>query len=117
MDLRSGRRCGGALAGAAITLSMLGLSALAGEATVVHRVAIEEFVFAPATLEMRQGEAIEWINRDIVSHTATEDSGAWDTGPLPRGQSARIIFSSPGAMEYFCVYHPTMRGRVVVTAK
>ncbi len=82
-----------------------------------HVVEIQGFKFVPAKLTVRQGDTVEWINRDIVPHTVTKKDKAWDTGKLKKGQSAGIVFSSPGIESYLCLYHPKMRGEITVLAK
>jgi plastocyanin len=71
------------------------------------------------------GDTVTWQN--IAGfHTVTEcddafsdcpPSGGFDSGPLTTGNSFSHTFASPGAIEYFCAFHPTdMRGRVTVQA-
>ena len=36
-----------------------------------HTVKIEGMAFVPATLEVSVGDTVEWINEDLVPHTAT----------------------------------------------
>jgi len=115
MRRRARRRLGGALLGAVIA-TMVASSASAKENSVVHRVTIERFAFNPETLELRPGEAVEWVNGDVVPHTATERTRRWDSSKLARNQTFRITLSTVGVVEYFCAYHPHMRGRLVVTA-
>lgn len=78
---------------------------------------IEEFAFVPERLEIRAGDKVEWVNRDIAPHTATANDRAWDTGGLAKGGSAEVGFSVPGTFAYLCGYHPHMRGEVVVVGK
>ncbi len=84
---------------------------------VVHQVKIEKFRFVPADLTIRQGDSVEWINLDIAPHTATEDNKVWDTGRLNKDQITSVTFSTPGAQSYFCRYHPSMRGQIIVQAQ
>lgn len=102
------RTFGGALIGAA-TLP----AAAVAEAT--HRVAIREFAFDPAVIEIAAGESVTWTNGDLAPHTATAAEGAWDTGALGRGEEATIRFATPGRYAYVCAFHPHMTGQVIVT--
>lgn len=107
------RKTGGALLGAIILLAAAcGNGAFAGE---THLVVIEQFEFVPATITIRQGDAIEFVNRDIAPHTATETEGEWDTAELARGQALRLEFATAGTSDYFCAFHPHMTGKVIVT--
>ena len=78
------------------------------------QVTIDKLVFAPADLNAKVGDTIEWVNKDVLAHTATATNGAWNvvTGPT---QSGRVVLKKAGAVDYFCKYHPNMKGRVVVT--
>ena len=71
--------------------------------------------FHPETLEVRRGDTIVWINRDIVPHTATSTrSGEWETGPLLPEESGRYLARHAGEEPYFCRLHPVMLGRLIV---
>jgi len=106
----------GALLGATFLLSSLIFAASAEEGPTVHQVVIEGFAFTPPVLTIAQGDSVEWINRDIVPHTATDDDTTWDSGNLDSGQAGRVVFDTVGTHRYLCVYHPVMQGRIVVTA-
>ncbi len=117
-----GRKYGGVLRGATLAAAFAAVTAPAPPAPAeaggrVHRVTIERFAFRPATIEIRPGDTVEWVNRDTAPHTATSRPRAWDSGGLAKGRSYRRTFRAPGAVDYFCVYHPHMRGRVVVTGR
>ena len=51
---------------------------------------------------------------DGESHTATEQSGRWDTGLIREGETASITFDSPGTFTYYCAPHPWMVAQVIV---
>jgi plastocyanin len=78
------------------------------------QVTIDKLVFAPADLNAKVGDTIEWVNKDVLAHTATATNGDWNvvTGPT---QSGRVVLKKAGAVDYFCKYHPNMKGRVIVT--
>ncbi|MFM9975611.1 MAG: cupredoxin family copper-binding protein [Beijerinckiaceae bacterium] len=77
-------------------------------------VGIARFNFGPSRIEIFVGDSVTWINADFAPHTATADDGAWDTGALERHARGRITFNAPGTYHYFCVFHPHMKGTVVV---
>jgi plastocyanin len=51
-----------------------------------------------------------------VAHTATSDTGVWDSGTLATGQSYSHTFDQPGTYTYHCTIHPFMKGTIVVQA-
>lgn len=108
----SRRAFGGALAGAAIGVSWTGMASSASPQT--HCVDVRAFGFEPAMLTIRPGDSVEWVNHDLAPHTATEVDWAWDTGEMTKGDSRTVAFNQPGSVEYFCVFHPHMKGRITV---
>lgn len=80
-----------------------------------HVVEIRGMAFHPEALEVRRGDTIVWINRDIVPHTATSTRKAgWGTGPLPQGSSGQYVARHVGEDPYFCELHPVMLGKLIV---
>jgi plastocyanin len=77
-------------------------------------VEIRGMAFHPAVLTVERGDTVEWVNRDIVPHTATATDSAWTTGALVQGQSGRHVAGEPGEQRYFCELHPSMEGRLVL---
>lgn len=77
-------------------------------------VAIEDFNFRPSTFMVTVGTTVMWTNQDSAPHTATARDESFDTGRLDQDQSAEVTFETAGTFEYFCEFHPSMEGRVVV---
>jgi hypothetical protein len=50
------------------------------------------------TLAVRQGDTIEWINDDIVPHTATSTGGAFDSGAIAAGGTCRWTARARGTV-------------------
>lgn len=76
------------------------------------------FEFVPGTLDVSVGDSVVWTNRDLARHTATsEDWGmsGIDSGLLSRGESYSYTFEEVGEYDYYCVPHPYMKGKVVVS--
>lgn len=77
-------------------------------------VIIEDFAYSPGNLQVPAGATVTWINRDSAPHSATDVSGAWDTGLFAKGKGATITFASSGTFDYYCTVHPNMKARLVV---
>ena len=76
---------------------------------------IKNFVFDPATISVKPGTRITWVNNDSVPHTVTSDSGSLlNSGTLAPGQSFSFSFSSVTSVNYHCALHPAMKGTVIV---
>jgi len=79
----------------------------------VH-VTIDKLAFQPAEIEVKAGETIEWTNRDPFAHTATV-KGGWEVS-IPPGKSASHVVTADDSVDYYCRFHPNMKGRIKVVA-
>ena len=72
--------------------------------------------FSPNPASARVGQKIIWRNSDALSHTATANGGAFDTGIVSGGaNSAAIGMGAAGTFPYHCTLHPSMTGTLTVT--
>ena len=94
--------------------SSLVRSGEAGPAPTRHVVQIVQLRFRPAELTVAAGDTVVWINRDIVPHTVSGEEEGWSSGELTRDSVWQWVARGDGSMPYYCEYHPTMRGRVIV---
>ncbi|MEP7003110.1 MAG: plastocyanin/azurin family copper-binding protein [Chloroflexota bacterium] len=94
------------------------LSVLQGTAFGAARtVNISGFAFVPPTILVAQGDTITWHNSDSPTHTATSNTGVFDTGPIGAGaNSTTVTFAVAGTFAYHCSIHATMTGTVTVQA-
>ena len=42
------------------------------------QVTVDKLVFAPAQVNAKVGDTIEWVNKDELAHTATTTNGDWN---------------------------------------
>lgn len=98
-------------AGLAVLFAFLSASAISAQAETV-RVTVDRLTFAPAEVSVKVGDTVEWVNKDILAHTATV-RGDWDVA-LPANKSGSKTMTKAGALEYYCRFHPNMKGRIVV---
>lgn len=78
-----------------------------------HIVSIEGMQFSPATLTVRRGDTVTWVNKDLVPHTATALSRTFDSGAIAAGASWTYTVGEAGSIAYTCLFHPTMQGTLV----
>lgn len=78
------------------------------------RVTINKLDYTPAEVKAKLGDTIEFINQDILAHTATV-RGDWDV-MIPAKKSASVVMRKAGDVEYYCRFHPNMKGRISVSA-
>ena len=79
-----------------------------------HVVALRDFGFEPAELVVAPGDTVMWINRDIVPHTVTGSNEQWDSGTLQEADSWSLVVREVGDYAYYCRFHPTMKGALLV---
>jgi plastocyanin len=77
-------------------------------------VAIDNFAFSPATLNVTTGQQVTWTNQQDVAHTVTADGGAFDH-PMPSGATFSFAFAKAGSFAYHCTIHPFMKGTIVAS--
>jgi plastocyanin len=80
-------------------------------------VTIQSFQFQPAEVTIKTGGTVTFVNKDSAPHTATPigDTKFSDIGRLTKNQSKTVTFNRLGTYNYFCVIHPSMKGKVIVT--
>lgn len=79
------------------------------------QITIRNYAYSPASIRVKTGTSITWMNQDSVPHTATSTAGqGFDTGILAQGESATIVIDTPGTYDYICSVHPAMKGVLVV---
>lgn len=101
--------------------ALLALAVVLGSAAGVafgkdQSVAISDFAFKPAEVQVVAGQTVTWQNTSTTQHTVTADDGSFDSGPLGLNDQFANVFGTPGTYAYHCTIHPGMKGSVVVTA-
>ena len=100
------------LASALLVALALGAMIVPAQAETIT-VTIEKLVFSPADIKAKVGDTIVWVNKDVFAHTATV-KGGWDV-MLPPKKSESLVLKKAGAVEYYCRFHPNMKGHITVT--
>jgi plastocyanin len=102
----------------AVTGLMLGVDVLlAAPGDPVATLSIDNFTFTPATLTVKTGTTVTWINKDDIPHAIASATGAFTKSKaLDTDDSYSFTFTTPGTYKYFCYLHPRMVGSIVVEA-
>ncbi len=87
-------------------------SAKAGTAGTT--IGIDNFTFNSATMSVKPGTQVTWVNHDDVPHKIVSTDKKFSSPVLDTGERFSFTFTSPGTYEYFCSIHPMMKGKVVV---
>lgn len=80
-------------------------------------VQMKSISYEPKKLVVHAGDKVEWTNVSLTPHSATSESGAFDTGMIdPKKSSKAVEFKTPGTFPYHCSMHgKTMSAVVEVT--
>jgi putative membrane protein len=91
-------------------VALSGPSSVSAQAADIQ-ITIDRLVYAPADVSAKVGDTIEWVNKDALAHTATANNNDWDVMIGPN-KTARL--TRPGEVDYYCKFHPDMKGRLTV---
>jgi plastocyanin len=93
-------------------------------------VSIQDFTYAPETLNITVGGEVTWRNNGPSVHMTVSDAGLWNSGTLaaPEGGGGSYgdggsgsggtfsrVFSQAGTYAYHCEIHPYIRGSIIVS--
>jgi plastocyanin len=90
---------------------IMGASIPAHAATI--QITMENLVIAPAEASAKVDDTIEWVNKDILAHTATARNGDWDV-TMPPKKTVTLVLKKAGTIDYYCRYHPNMKAKLTV---
>jgi len=90
---------------------VLGASVSAQAATI--EISMENLEIEPAEVSAKVGDTIEWVNKDVLAHTATARNGDWDV-MLPPKEFGTLVLKKAGTVEYYCRFHPNMKATLTV---
>ena len=79
-----------------------------------HTVAMRGMNYVPPSLTVNVGDTVVWKNEDTVPHTATDRGKSFDSGSIVSGASWSYVVKKKGTYSYYCTFHPTMNGKLIV---
>lgn len=95
-----------------LALAFAGAAVVPAAAATVT-VTIENLTFKPTEVKARVGDTIEWVNKDVLAHTATARDKSFDVIQPPKKTVSQTL-TKAGSFDFYCKYHPNMTGRLVV---
>jgi plastocyanin len=93
----------------AVLLSGMSVSAQAENIQIT----MENLVISPAEVSAKVGDTVEWINKDVLAHTATARNGDWDV-TMPPKKTVISVLKKAGTIDYYCRFHPNMKAVLTV---
>jgi len=91
-------------------------SRASGAARATVQLVVSGIAFGEIKQPLTVDDTIEWINKDVVAHTATARNKDWRV-VIPENGKATLVLKKPGTVDYYCEYHPNMTGRLVIREK
>jgi plastocyanin len=76
-------------------------------------IVIRQMQFVPAVLNVKIGDTIVWVNKDLVDHDITSDKDkGFYSDTLHVGKVWKMAVKDSAG--YHCSIHPTMKGQIVI---
>jgi plastocyanin len=101
----------GLLAGAAVLWA--GDLGAASGTPAKHTVTMDITGYSPATLTVKKGDTVTWVNKDVMPHTATAARG-FDSRSVAPNAKWTYRATQAGEFPYICTLHPNMKGTLKV---
>jgi amicyanin len=97
---------------AALMTLMINATAYAKEV----KVTIKDHAFTPSKLTINKGDKVTWTNFDQDPHNVIDEANpkTFHSPALDTKDTYSFTFTVAGKYDYFCTFHPTMIGKVVV---
>jgi len=76
-------------------------------------VTISDSGYSPASITIKAGTAVKFLNSGAAKHSASDDNGDWGTGTLNAGDRFSRYFKTSGIYQYHDTYG-TAKGTIVV---
>ena len=127
---RSTTRWHGKLAGAGIALMLIMvaatvLAACGGSTSTTSggpatssasgpQVIMKNTAYDPATLTIKVGQTVTWVNQDSTQHDVVANKGEFKSSLLASGGTYGFKFTQAGTYTYYCSIHPNMLGTIIV---
>ncbi len=78
------------------------------------QILIKDFKFIPATLTVKAGTQVTWVNHDDEAHNVIISDGMGRSGAIDTDEKYTFKFDKPGEYHIRCSMHHRMGGAVVV---
>src|SRR5689334_16285939 len=89
-----------------------GAMAIPAHAATIQ-IVMENLVISPAAASAKVGDTIEWVNKDVLAHTATARNGDFDV-MMPAKQTVTSLLKKAGTVDYYCRFHPNMKATLKI---
>ena len=95
-----------------MTALLSGAMAAPAQAATIQ-ITAADMGFVPSEVSAKVGDTIEWINKDVLVHTATARNGDFDV-TMPAKRTVTSVLKKAGTIEYYCRFHPNMKAVLTI---
>ncbi len=81
------------------------------------QVNIHDNFYDPAVIQINIGQSVRWVNMGIRSHTATSNTGVWNSDTLAHGEFYVFTFANEGVFHYHCLVHGLLMAGTIIVGK
>jgi plastocyanin len=99
--------------GSGASTTTAGSATTAGGGSTVQ-VIMNNRAFDPATVTVKVGDTVTWVNQDSPQHDVVADNGEFKSDLFDKGATFSFTFTAAGTYPYHCSIHPGMVGTVIV---
>lgn len=78
------------------------------------KVEMSGLAFKPGTITVSVGTTVTWTSKDTEIHTVSSQDNLFESGNMSRNDTFAYTFGQSGTFEYYCKFHPSMTGKVIV---
>ena len=72
--------------------------------------------YVPAKITVHAGESIIFANQSNAPHSVTDVKNTFTIQTISESNTSVLSIPKPGVYHYYCLYHPFMKGTIVVTS-
>jgi plastocyanin len=95
-----------------MTALLFGAMVVPAQAATIQ-ITATDMVFAPSEVSAKVDDTIEWINKDVLVHSATARNGDFDV-MMPAKKTVTSVLKKAGTIEYYCRFHPNMKAVLTI---
>jgi plastocyanin len=100
---------------AALAVLVLGAAPATPASTATKTVQIKRSAFSPASVTIKTGDTVTWVNSDTQNHQVVSNNGSFVSPILAPGKRYSHRFDAAGTYRYHDGLNPAVKGTVVVS--
>src|SRR5436853_1742330 len=99
----------------AVAALVVGAAPATSESTATKTVQIKRSACQPATVTIKTGDAVKWVNTDTQNHQVVSNNGSFVSPILGPGKSYSHTFNAAGTFRYYDGLNAAVKGVVKVS--